>query len=103
MLTGLAWALREMKGPAAAPAAPAAASFRKSRRVAFDREGSAMDIPPISEVVGIATCGDDTAPGIGASSRAEAAGDLGQKIDLAALADGLEERVLVDLAVDGHG
>src|SRR6266851_528969 len=44
MLTGLAWALRETQGPAATPAAPAA-SFRKSRRVAFDRAGCAMDVP----------------------------------------------------------
>src|SRR5438093_5812692 len=44
MDTGLAWALRETQGPAATPAAPAA-SFRKSRRVAFDRAGCAMYFP----------------------------------------------------------
>src|SRR5882672_5856360 len=51
MLTGLAWALRETQGPAAMPAAPPA-SFRKSRRVAFDCAGCAMDFPLICDVDG---------------------------------------------------
>src|SRR5262245_41003620 len=49
---GLAWAWREMKGPAATPAAPPAASFRKSRRVAFDRVGCAIAFPPVCDVDG---------------------------------------------------
>src|SRR6266540_5079373 len=44
MLTGLAWALRETQGPAAMPAAPPA-SFRKSRRVVFDRAGCVIHSP----------------------------------------------------------
>src|SRR5712691_3318781 len=51
MDTGLAWALRETQGPEATPAAPAA-SFRKSRRVAFDCAGRAMDFPLICDVDG---------------------------------------------------
>src|SRR6202158_2083166 len=62
MLTGLAWALREMKGPAATPAAPAAANFRKSRRVAFGLEGCAMDIPLMWDVDRFTLRDDDTAP-----------------------------------------
>src|SRR3989442_5694086 len=49
MLTGLAWALRETQGPAAAPAAPAAI-FRKSRRVASDCEGCAIRFPLVCDV-----------------------------------------------------
>src|SRR5882672_2354470 len=63
MLTGLAWALRETPGPAATPAAPAV-SFRKSRRVAFDGAGLAMNFPLCE------TWMDDPAPGAGVSSRA---------------------------------
>src|SRR5882672_3476442 len=51
MLTGLAWALRETHGPVATPAAPAA-SFRKSRRVAFDCAGCAIHFPLMCEVDG---------------------------------------------------
>src|SRR6266571_1004115 len=63
MDTGLAWALRETQGPAATPAAPAV-SFRKSRRVAFDCAGLAMNFPLCE------TWMDDPAPGAGVSSRA---------------------------------
>src|SRR5712664_2283183 len=48
MLTGLAWAWRETQGPAAMPAAPPA-SFRKARRVVFDRAGCAI-YPPVCDV-----------------------------------------------------
>src|ERR1700675_1852137 len=52
MLTGLASTFRAIQGPPATPAAPAAASFRKARRVAFDCTGCAIYFPLICDVDG---------------------------------------------------
>src|SRR5512144_1948491 len=60
MDSGLAWALREIHGPVATPAAPAAASFRKLRRVALDGGSCATRFPLWSDLDG-----SDRAPGPG--------------------------------------
>src|SRR5258705_8908410 len=57
MVFGWAWALREMKGRAAAPAAPAAASFRKLRRVGLEGVGCAMHFPLYVTWMAVGPCG----------------------------------------------